>query len=239
MFTEPPFLWLTSLPPSPALRPYLSSGCQSSSSLLLHGACRLERPCRLVALLVLNHLLPIRVTQSVPCNKWPHPVIGSTCVYLSKAMVVSGQGSHFINSMWQITPCSRSHALSVFLNQRAPNPPPLSCAWPRYSGRHQWQCRAPLLTSLPKRRWQRAFLPLSSFSLPRVQRLGPRHPWVGACVVCFSSDVLAPREVLSMSRSLLLTGTTVLRGVACELPAPVVLEHCECIRDACSASPVD
>lgn len=32
-----------------------------------------------------------------------------------------------------------------------------------------------------------------------------------------------------MSRSLLLTETTVLRGVACELPRPRGSEHCECM----------
>lgn len=162
----------TTFPSPPALSVVrLSIQLQPPSSTVPAGWSGL---CRLVALLVLNHLLPIRVTQSVPCNKWPHPVIGSTCVYLSKAMVVSPRpGVTFYQLLCgRLLPCSRSHALSVFLNQRAPNLPS-SCAWPRYSGRHQWQCRAPLLTSLPKRRWQRAFLPLSSFSLPRVQRPGP------------------------------------------------------------------
>lgn len=125
--------WLTSLP-SPALRPYLSSGCQSSSSLPPPRRCLpgWERPLPACGFcLSLTTCFPIRVTQSVPCNKWPHPVIRFTCVYLSKAMVAVSPrpGVTFYQLLCgRLLPCSRSHALSVFLNQRAPNLPSMRLA---------------------------------------------------------------------------------------------------------------
>ena len=55
-------------------------------------------------------------------------------------------------------------------------------------------------------------------------------------MVCFSSAVLTPGEVLSMPRSSLLTETVILRGIACELPALMVLSR---VHNDCPASPVD
>ena len=69
-------------------------------------------------------LAPIHVTQSVPCNKWPHPVIGSTCVYLSKAMVVSPRPGVTSYLLWcgRLLPCSHSHALSSLIKEPPTSP---------------------------------------------------------------------------------------------------------------------
>ena len=80
---------------------------------------------RLVALLSLNHLLPICVTQSVPCYIWPHPLIGSTCVYLSNAMVISTRPevTFYLLLCGRSLPCSCSRAPSSLIKEPPASPP--------------------------------------------------------------------------------------------------------------------
>lgn len=104
------------LPPTPCFCPAQAS---------LHGACWLEWPRRLVALLSLNRLLPLCVTQSVPCYMWPHPLIGSTCVYLSNAMVISTRPevTFYLLLCGRSLPCSCSRAPSALVKEPPASPP--------------------------------------------------------------------------------------------------------------------
>lgn len=92
----------------------------------------------------------LSVTQLVPCYTWPHPLIISTCVYLSTEMIVSMRPevlSYLL--MWHIAPGS-------CLLSPSPFTPSLPSGWaqpPEGCVRGQRHHPLLLLGSLPERRW--------------------------------------------------------------------------------------
>lgn len=140
------------------------------AALLLAGVTSARR---LVALLFLNRLVPIWVTPSVPCDVWPHPLIGSTCVYLSNEMVISTRPevTFYRQIIWQVTP-QLLVTRPFFLNERTPASPPVRCKWP---------CRAASETSaLLRGGGSMFFFPLPPSRCPECSA-GPRSltPWSG------------------------------------------------------------